>query len=243
METAMNDLHRLRTDVALAQTKDGILLRHGSEETLKLEGAKTIDADRDALIARGIMVDTPPEADWQRALCGGSLTKKIFLGDAPAAFRRPFEEQCMIGPDSDSSAVVTLEIGVDLPRRRIDNQYAWKTRRPWLWVQVPGPLEARWCVFVPGETACADCLERRLLACRKNPSEYSELLEVNASRLPAVPSPALLSSVGGLVAIEAIRLLSGCSVDSVGRVWNMDFRYFKLTAERLLPIPGCATCS
>lgn len=231
---------RLRIDAHPAPVADGLVVRHGDEETLEITGG-TLEDHAGDLKKRGLFIPAVDE-DWRWALLGAPVRKAVRLAGAPPEITAGFTELDILVEDGDAKVDVLVETGVDLPARRAFNERAWKLRRPWLLAQLAGPTILRWCVFAPGETACAECLETRLLANRRNPEGYRAVGAAHGGRLASVPSPALLRVAAGLLALEAARLAAGSAAASVGFLQVFDLAGMTLTREKLLPTPGCEVC-
>lgn len=229
---------RLRKDVHTAAQSGGFVVRHGDEETLEIDDA--LEAHSSDLKKRGLMIPSG-ESDWRWALFGAPPKNAIRLTGAPSEIRDGFLEMALLGDDAGFE--VLIETGVDLPARRAMNASAWEKKRPWMLAQLCGPTLLRWFVFVPGETACAECLEIRLLANRRNPEGYAAIRDAQGGRMPSVPSPALLRVAAGMLAIEAGRAVAGCAVASAGNLYEFDLAGMTLSREKLLPVPACGVCA
>jgi bacteriocin biosynthesis cyclodehydratase domain-containing protein len=132
----------------------------------------------------------------------------------------------------------------DLPAYQIGrwvNAACWERGIPWITGgQFPphlrvGPL------YVPGRTACLDCLEA---AARRDFPLYDEL----AAYREAHPKPsATLGATSGWIAagiaMNLIQHLSGAAeAPACGRSHLLDLRSFALEVSEVRPWPGCPTC-
>ena len=88
-------------------------------------------------------------------------------------------------------------------------------------------LEAQLTVFVPGQTACLRCL------CPEVPANWTRRFPV----FGAVPA-----SVGGMAALEVLKLLAGFGRPLVGRLLTFDLRDHSFRLVNLRRNPDCPEC-
>ena len=121
------------------------------------------------------------------------------------------------------------------------------TKTPWVsgtihmgigWV---GPL------IIPTETPCYKCYELRRNA---NLENYDQVMryETRLDDMPSIVSPvlapaALAASVGSLLALDTLRLLTGLAMpQTAGRVMRVDFFASEVSYHRILRLPRCPAC-
>jgi bacteriocin biosynthesis cyclodehydratase domain-containing protein len=107
------------------------------------------------------------------------------------------------------------------------------------WPWIPGRIESGVGMIgpavIPGQSACYRCFELRRLANLASPPAA----EGDAA---AAPGP-LAACVGSLLALEAVRLVSGfAQPQSVGRILLLDFFAAEMASRRILRLPNCPDC-
>jgi bacteriocin biosynthesis cyclodehydratase domain-containing protein len=101
--------------------------------------------------------------------------------------------------------------------------------------------------IIPGQTACYTCYELRRNA---NLQNYDEVIlyETRLDEMPSIVSPViapapLAASVGSLLALETLRLLTALATpQTVGRIMRVDFFAPELSYHRILRLPRCPAC-
>lgn len=128
------------------------------------------------------------------------------------------------------------------------NQWAIKTRTPWLLIQassisegVVGPL------FVPGQTACYMCLESRLRSNMRFHDEYEQLRdhlkEEQTASQPCGSLNAFANVLAGFATVEVIKYLTAFATPKLGGAF-LSINWFNLNMEvhEVLRLPRCAFC-
>lgn len=149
---------------------------------------------------------------------------------------------------ADSTLVVALAA---TPLRRLQlfpviNQVQLKARRPWLSGHLQSDELVLGPLFIPGETACFQCLELREENHLPNPQEYRELRS-RIHELPASPGVGPASSAAALLAqavtLELIRYGSEIAIPTTYRTLiHMDLLSFETSRHALLKVPLCDAC-
>lgn len=128
------------------------------------------------------------------------------------------------------------------------NQWAIKTKTPWLLIQASsisegtiGPL------FVPGQTACYMCLEARLRSNMRFHDEYEQLRdylkEQQTTCQPCGSLHAFANVLAGFATIEVIKYLTGFTTPKLAGAF-LSINWFNLNMEvhEVLRLPRCAFC-
>jgi len=107
------------------------------------------------------------------------------------------------------------------------------------WNFVPGQIESGVGLIgptvVPHQSACYRCFALR----READLPVPRAIE---SSIAAAPAP-LFACVGGLMALEAMRIISGLALpQTMGRVLKVDFFAPEMTWLRVLRLPNCPDC-
>jgi len=127
------------------------------------------------------------------------------------------------------------------------NRIAIEHDLPWLRVSCDAHHGQVGPLFVPRQTACWNCFERRLASNR----EHSVLHAVgrpaengNQSIKPAHPPPLFARCVvSHLGALEVLRFLFGHeSNHSIGKLLVLSFSDLRISCESVLKLPDCPTC-
>jgi ribosomal protein S12 methylthiotransferase accessory factor len=127
------------------------------------------------------------------------------------------------------------------------NAAALATGTPWVAAQVIGGSGLLGPTVLPWQSACYTCYQLRRDANLDDPDGVAAF-EARLRQLPSVrtglvgPRP-LAAALGGLLALEAVRLLSGLGLpQTVGRVLRVDFLAPQPSMHRLLRFPRCPSC-
>jgi ribosomal protein S12 methylthiotransferase accessory factor len=129
------------------------------------------------------------------------------------------------------------------------NAAALETGTAWVAAQVVGGTGLLGPTVLPRQSACYTCYQlRRDANLDANDLEGVAAFEARLRQLPSVrtglvgPRP-LAAALGGLLALEAVRLLSGLGLpQTVGRVLRVDFLGPQPSMHRLLRFPRCPSC-
>jgi bacteriocin biosynthesis cyclodehydratase domain-containing protein len=147
-------------------------------------------------------------------------------------------------------AVDAIVVCLDAPAPKLMctvNIAALRTKTPWVsgtihlgvgWI---GPL------IIPTETPCYKCYELRRNA---NLENYDQVMryETRLDNMPSIVSPVLApaplaASVGSLLALDTLRLLTGLALpQTAGRVMRVDFFASEISYHRILRLPRCPAC-
>lgn len=127
------------------------------------------------------------------------------------------------------------------------NQASLKTGVKWLAGQIYGGLGIVGPTVIPGRSACYKCYEVGRNASLPNAREIvlyeTRLSEMSAIINPRVAPKPLGACVGGLLALEALRLITGLAPpQTVGRFLRVDFFSPEMTYHPILRVPLCPAC-
>lgn len=119
-------------------------------------------------------------------------------------------------------------------------------RIPWLHAAVDGPFLLVGPTFVPGRSACYECLDARVLMNLREAASYQAykraLAEGRAAQATAPLDAVLAAMLAGLTAFEALNfLLTGASF-TVGKVLSVYLPTMEFTFNEVLRLPGCPAC-
>lgn len=101
--------------------------------------------------------------------------------------------------------------------------------------------------LIPGQTPCYKCYELRRNANLPNYEEImqyeSRLRQMAAIKSEFIAPRPLAACVGGLLALEAIRLITRVALpQTAGRILRVDFFAPEMTYHRILRMPNCPAC-
>jgi thiazole/oxazole-forming peptide maturase SagC family component len=127
------------------------------------------------------------------------------------------------------------------------NEAALRTNKRLLVGQVAQGVGLVGPTVIPKESACYKCYELRRNANLLNYEEImkyeSRLREMPGIRSEMVAPRPFAALIGGLLALEALRLLSGIAPpQTVGRILRINFNAPEMTYHRLLRLPNCPAC-
>ena len=111
------------------------------------------------------------------------------------------------------------------------------------WPWIPGRIELGVGMIgptvIPGQSACYRCFELRRQANLTSQPASHPAAEGDAA---AAAGP-LAACVGSLLALEAVRLVSGfAQPQSIGRIMLLDFFAPEISSRRILRLPNCPDC-
>lgn len=127
------------------------------------------------------------------------------------------------------------------------NRATLRTNTSWITGQVHSGIGWIGPTVIPGVSPCYKCYELRRNA---NLQNYDEVLRYESRldempaivRQPVAPYP-LIASAGALLALEALRLLTGIAApQTLGRVLRLDFFSSEMKYHRILRLPRCPAC-
>lgn len=127
------------------------------------------------------------------------------------------------------------------------NQICLKTQVRWIAGQIYRGLGIVGPTIIPFESPCFKCYELRRNANLVNYEEI-EQYETRLRQLKAIKNPSLAPKplavcMGGLLALEAIRLIVGQAFpQTIGRILRIDFFAPEMTYHRILRLPNCPAC-
>ena len=156
-------------------------------------------------------------------------------------------ELCGLSIGSDASPELTLVYADFVSDSNLDviDEELHQAGRPWLLVRFAGPAQLQLGpVFIPGETACYGCLNRRMEANRRYFDAYQDFKQIDP--LPAPQGswhPVHISMAAQAVAFETVKYLLGVETSAlVGGMRTIDFLSGESEDERLLKLPDCKRC-
>lgn len=94
---------------------------------------------------------------------------------------------------------------------------------------------------LPGETACFECLGRRIETSAPNPDTLPAYFEQAADGDDGVPT-AFARVLAGHVTTEAMHQLTNRVGFTVGRMLSIDFYDFEIDTDDVLKLPRCPAC-
>lgn len=129
----------------------------------------------------------------------------------------------------------------------VTNEAAIRTKKRLLVGQVAQGVGLVGPTVIPKESACYKCYELRRNA---NLFNYEEIMQYESRlrQMPGIRSELVAprpfaALVGGLLALEALRLLSGLAIpQTVGHILRINFNAPRMTYHPLLRLPNCPAC-
>lgn len=164
----------------------------------------------------------------------------------PASLPRPLSyevwKQCM-SPDAYDCFIVTSDSsGTHFLREW--NRYCVQTRREFLPVQLNRLVGYIGPFYIPGETACYECLWRRENANLPDP-EARQMADWASQRAPGLNgylSP-MASVLGDFAAVEIVKRFSRILPYRVGDLLEVKMLAGEMTPRKVLKVPRCPVCS
>ena len=138
----------------------------------------------------------------------------------------------------DSPAPALLDA---VNRAALQANVRWVTGQIYRGTGILGPT------VIPYQSACYKCYELRRNA---NLENYEEVMhyETRLRQMPAIrsefvaPKP-LAQTLGGLLALESLRLMTQTAIPQMaGRILLIDFFAPEMTYHRILRLPNCPAC-
>ena len=127
------------------------------------------------------------------------------------------------------------------------NRSALRAKTPWISAHLSQGVGILGPAVIPGQTPCYGCYEMRRNANLENYEEVM-LYESRLRQMPAIkrevaaPRP-LAASLGGLLALDVLRLLTRKSTpQTAGRIMRFEFFAPEITYHRFLRLPNCTAC-
>lgn len=144
--------------------------------------------------------------------------------------------------------LIVLAHDVPSPRftRRL-NEFAIRNKVPWTTIQLMGLDGVAGPTVIPGESACHECRELRLISNTAVPKEYQryrEALPANHARYDRrlLGLPSFVDTLVGFIIADVPDLLIKRNGYSVGRSIVVDFYNMTVEMERVLKLPRCPAC-
>jgi bacteriocin biosynthesis cyclodehydratase domain-containing protein len=157
-----------------------------------------------------------------------------------------FEERAERFADWRDRFVVFASATVDPVELRAFNRVALHHRIPWLHAAIDGPFLLVGPTFVPGRSACYECLETRVLMNLREASSYQSYKHALADgRVASATTPlagVLESLLASLTAFEALNFLLTDASFTVGKALALYLPTFEFTLNEVLRLPGCPAC-
>jgi len=140
-------------------------------------------------------------------------------------------EPANISEDNAARLVGLADVVVDcaplFEERYLMNREALRQGRPMVEAAVYD-LEFHLTTFVPGVTGCLRCL-------------YPEQSPTWTRKFPVLG--AVSGTAGGMAALEAIKVITGCAPPLAGRLLTCDLRTYRMSQLKIGRIPGCVDCA
>lgn len=138
----------------------------------------------------------------------------------------------------DSPAPTLLDA---VNRAALQANVRWTTGQIYRGTAILGPT------VIPYQSACYKCYELRRNANLKNYEEVmqyeSRLRQMPAIRSEFVAPKPLAQTLGGLLALESLRLITQTAIPQMaGRILLIDFFAPEMTYHRILRLPNCPAC-
>jgi bacteriocin biosynthesis cyclodehydratase domain-containing protein len=142
--------------------------------------------------------------------------------------------------DADAA---TLALDAAYPSvARAFNEVALATGTPWLLAQVRGFDGLVGPVVFPGETACFECLQRRIEANLSSPGEYEQYREALEPSFASVGLPSFSRAVAGYASVDLLYLLAYGQSFTVERTLAVNFLNLSVEVNEVLKLPRCPAC-
>ncbi|PSP85002.1 hypothetical protein BRC83_03585 [Halobacteriales archaeon QS_1_68_17] len=208
-------------------------------------------AEPDLPAGESVVVVTVGDLGWQVAedlLAAGldgltvasTATGSRAVPDSVA--RRDLDEIDLSSTVREASFVVACS---DRPHRdlfRRVNRAGIEGDTPWLAGQVLGCNGVVGPAVFPGETACYDCFERRMLSNVPDPAACRRYLAAGRET-GGTPDRSVVRTVAGYLGMDALHLLAFGSGYTAGRILTVDARTLSFAANDVLRVPRCTACS
>ena len=140
-------------------------------------------------------------------------------------------EPANISEDNAARLVGLADVVVDcaplFEERYLMNREALRQGRPMVEAAVYD-LEFHLTTFVPGVTGCLRCL-------------YPQQSPTWTRKFPVLG--AVSGTAGGMAALEAIKVITGCAPPLAGRLLTFDLRTYRMSRLKIGRIPGCVDCA
>lgn len=142
--------------------------------------------------------------------------------------------------------IVTIESTVHPIRLRNLNRLALEAGTPWIHAAVDGPFLLIGPTFVPGKTACYQCLESRILMNMRESENYLRYKRALVEgQVKEAQLPVLSAMMGVLASHTALEVLNfqrtGCSYTK-GKLMAVYMPTMEFAFHEVLPVPGCRAC-
>jgi bacteriocin biosynthesis cyclodehydratase domain-containing protein len=124
------------------------------------------------------------------------------------------------------------------------NRFCVEQERKFLPVTIQNMIGYIGPLVIPGETACYECLHRRIQSHLPDP-ETSRAIESHNFRQQRIVShhPLMLSALADLAAFELLRYFSNVLDYEPGTLLEVSFLARRMESRRVLKLPRCPTCS
>jgi bacteriocin biosynthesis cyclodehydratase domain-containing protein len=185
-------------------------------------------------------LDRVAEADVEvvgAARAANDVTRLLRLSGARLARRVSWEDA-----GSNGGIVVAAPAAAELPALAAWNDRA--LERGVVWLQVlpfNGLFAAVGPLYIPGETCCYECYQRRRAANVAYPEEFWRLERQPAS---CPTAPAAVAMVAGLAATTLLRWIAVSDPHAAGVLLAFELAPFPSVTEHVvLRVPRCSACS
>src|SRR5438270_1760223 len=186
-------------------------------------------------------------AECDVALANGDLRELLTRdGTGWLADGLAFEEYAERFAGWRDRLVVFPSATVDPIELRAFNRIALHHGLAWLHAAIDGPFLLVGPTFVPGRSACYECLETRVLMNLREASSYQSYKQALADgRVAQTRAPldrVLETMVASLTAFEALNYLLTDTAFTVGKALAVYLPTFEFSHNEVLRLPGCPAC-
>ena len=144
------------------------------------------------------------------------------------------------------SIVVSVGTVVDPVRLRVLNRACLRHRIPWVHAAFDGPFVLVGPSFLPGESACYECLETRVFLNLREAASYQRYKAALAEARVRLGTPPLVGPLGrlmtGHLALEVGNLALTGATHTVGKMLALHVPTMEIAFAEVLRVPGCAGC-
>lgn len=225
--------------------------------------ASRLDSSRELLLN---LVESPDEAqERMRAaeiciLGDGTLSREILRVLQASGFEGTMSSLKYASPDasvndnpessarSETSLFRTNVYALDEPNPALLSEFnrkALQSDSPWMLSVLDGAVGIIGPTFIPHQTACFECYEKRLLSNMNHPHAYSAVrnwMNENPDEKLGSPVPALAAMVAGWVAYDVIMGLASGFFHTASRQLRINLQRGSVDCEEVLRFPRCNAC-
>jgi bacteriocin biosynthesis cyclodehydratase domain-containing protein len=157
-----------------------------------------------------------------------------------------FQEKMLQFASWKNSMIISATKIINPVQDRILNRVCLNLRIPWIHAAIDGPFLFVGPTFIPGRSACYECLETRLLMNMRDSGSYQRYKqaivegEIRAGELPVAPM--LQGLLASHTALEALNLALTKSSFTTNKILSIFLPTMEFTYHEVLRVPGCTAC-